>query len=92
LLRTKWFFPEDGTEQLEVSVNGSRIDRNTAEATQEGDELLQVMETDLPVKAERPDRAGDTPHPDESQVLLDTKRSFVVYPKGELPKYAADDI
>lgn len=23
-----------------------------------------------------------TPHPDESQVLLDTKRSFVSYPKG----------
>ena len=23
-------------------------------------------------------------HPDESQVLLDTKRSFVYYPKGEL--------
>lgn len=32
-----------------------------------------------------PDVNSGTEHPDESQVLLDTKRSFVSYPKRALP-------
>lgn len=42
------------------------------------------------VESQRDDQAAalasaDDKHPDESQVLLDTKRSFVYYPEGELP-------
>lgn len=76
MLRTEWFFPQ----QQESSDSELDTQENTG-GVEDGKELLKSEEPEQATQQEEQEHA---PHPDENQVLLDTKRSFVVYPKGEL--------
>lgn len=58
-----------------------------AEATEE---KLEEQKEQLEVEEDSKDSGGPQPHKDETQVKLDTDRSFVIYPKSVLASSKKD--